>query len=57
MIYTIKMMKYILHKVGVFFMIHFFSCVMMEPTYTRYEMALVIPYRPDPFPLNRHIAA
>ena len=38
-------------------MIHFFSCVMMEPTYTRDELALVIPYGPDTFPLSRPIAA
>ena len=51
------MMKYILHKVEVYYMIHFFSCVMMEPIYTQDELALVIPYGPDPFPLNRPIAA
>ena len=50
-------MKHILHKIWVFYMIHFFSCVMMEPTYTRDELALVIPYGPNPFPLNRPIAA
>ena len=29
----------------------------MEPIYNRDELALVIPYGPDPFPLNRPIAA